>query len=1063
MPNTNTLPVWPGWETIRLIGRGSFGSVYEIERDLFGHREKAAMKVISIPQNDSDIDDLYDSGFDEKSVTEAFRGHMQNIVAEYSLMREMNGAANVVNCDDVQIVQHDSGIGWDILIRMELLTPLTKALDRNPTDEQVIRIAKDMCRALILCRKHGIIHRDIKPQNIFVSNNGDYKLGDFGIAKTIEKTSGGTKIGTYKYMAPEVYNNRPYNHTADIYSLGLVLYWLLNEKRSPFVPLPPEPASAASEEEGRRRRFAGEELPEPAHGSEELKRIVLKACAYDPKDRYQSAEEMLRALENPGRSAEAAKNAENVFPPAAPKALKPEPVRQQPEQKTALQEQGYPNGARKKPNRFLPGLITLLAVLLMAVIVILINREGSDGAASASDGSQLASDRASAAETGAGTPEPSEIPASTDLNEEADTASPESAGRWVTLGGVSYIDGKLSYRYTYTYTEGLLSQIDEYSYALYGDGGVTHTQRTRDYDSDGNLIRETINDGDSGKLQKYTEYEREPDENKGHERTYDTDGTLTYSRDYYLKPGGTDTYEEAYKYDNGVRRLSSTTEYDKDGNVIKQDSYDDSGELSYSRKYQYDKDGTRIGENWINYMYGSVYDRGTSVYEIDTGGLRLREVSASDWSVDREITEYSYDEHGNCLLTIEYTNSVETYRFEREYGYLEGGQISARSNGISDHPVESNDSMTYKLSADGVLTISGTGKMNTDYSSVPWKNDRDKIISVVIEDGITSIGDYAFSSCANLRSVSIPKSVTSIGSGAFSSCSSLTDILITERVSLIDDNPFYNSGIKSIRVADGNRSFCSMDGVLFNAEKTKLIAYPGAKESTSYVIPRGVIEIGYNAFYYCSNLTDISIPDSVKFIGSYAFEDCSGLVRVTLPNSVKKISDGAFSWCKSLKQIQIPSGVECIGDGIFNHSDVDEFTVSSDNPFFRSFGGVVFTKDMTVLVSYPVGKQDTSYIVPQGTKKIGSSAFTNCDNLTSIVLPSGLTRIGSSAFSFCDNLKQITLPVSVEAISSFAFSYCKALTDVYYKGNATQWGKIDINTSYDGNELLLAAKIHYNA
>ena len=288
--------LWPGWETVKIIGRGSFGAVYEIERDVFGHKEKAALKVITIPQSDSDIEEMYDSGYDEASVTATFKSHLESIVNEYTLMREMNGAANVVNCDDFRIVPHDGNIGWDIFIKMELLTPLTKALPKQPSDAQVIQIAKDMCGALILCKKYGIIHRDIKPQNIFVSKNGDYKLGDFGIAKTIEKTSGGTKIGTYKYMAPEVYNNQPYNLTADIYSLGLVLHWMLNERRSPFMPLPPAPAIATQEDEARAKRFKGTPIPAPAHGSKELKKIILKACAYNSKDRFQSAEEMLKAL-----------------------------------------------------------------------------------------------------------------------------------------------------------------------------------------------------------------------------------------------------------------------------------------------------------------------------------------------------------------------------------------------------------------------------------------------------------------------------------------------------------------------------------------------------------------------------------------------------------------------------------------------------------------------------------------------------------------------------------------------------------------------------------------------
>ena len=290
--------VWPGWTTTRLIGRGSFGAVYEIERDVVGiKKEKAALKLITIPQSESDVKELYDSGYDEKSVTDTFRSHMQRIVSEYTLMRELSGQTNIVSCDDFHCVPHDDNIGWDIYIKMELLTPMPQALDPRLPEAQTMRIAKDMCRALVLCRKHDIIHRDIKPQNIFVSANGDYKLGDFGIAKTIEGTSGGTKVGTYSYMAPEVYNNQPYGAQADIYSLGMVLYWLMNERRMPFYPMPPATPTAAELEQARIRRFSGQPLPPPKNGSAGLKSVVLKACAYDPKARYQSAEDMLRDLE----------------------------------------------------------------------------------------------------------------------------------------------------------------------------------------------------------------------------------------------------------------------------------------------------------------------------------------------------------------------------------------------------------------------------------------------------------------------------------------------------------------------------------------------------------------------------------------------------------------------------------------------------------------------------------------------------------------------------------------------------------------------------------------------
>lgn len=239
-------------------------------------------------------------GYDDESITSTFRSHLKSIVGEYSTMQKMNGSSNIVNCDDVHYESHADGFGWDVYIKMELLTPLVDSLPKSISEETVVKVGTDICAALELCQRHGVIHRDIKPQNIFISPHGDYKLGDFGIAKTVEKTMGGTITGTYKYMAPEVYNNQPYGAAADQYSLGMVLYWMLNERRVPFVPL--GPAVAGAEDAAKNRRFSGESIPAPKNGSEELKQIVLKACAFDPKDRFASAAEMLQALRDLGKS-----------------------------------------------------------------------------------------------------------------------------------------------------------------------------------------------------------------------------------------------------------------------------------------------------------------------------------------------------------------------------------------------------------------------------------------------------------------------------------------------------------------------------------------------------------------------------------------------------------------------------------------------------------------------------------------------------------------------------------------------------------------------------------------
>lgn len=289
---------WPGWEVVRRIGSGSFGTVYEIQRDLFGDIEKSALKVITIPHNEDEVDYLRCSGLDDASITQTFHRQIGDIAKEYKLMAQLRDNPNIVRCDDFRDIQHDDGLGWDIYIKMELLTPLLKCLNQVSNEDQIIRMAMDICNALIDCQKKNIIHRDIKPHNVFVSESGRFKLGDFGIARTIERTTHATAgIGTYSYMAPEIAKDEPYGQSVDIYSLGLMMYWLLNERRGPFMPLPPIVPRYGDEEQARKRRFAGEPILPPKNGSEGLKSIVLRACSFKPEERYKSASEMYGALQ----------------------------------------------------------------------------------------------------------------------------------------------------------------------------------------------------------------------------------------------------------------------------------------------------------------------------------------------------------------------------------------------------------------------------------------------------------------------------------------------------------------------------------------------------------------------------------------------------------------------------------------------------------------------------------------------------------------------------------------------------------------------------------------------
>ena len=289
---------WPDWKIVKYLGGGAYGKVYEIERNVSGVQEKAALKIVSRPKDDNEIDDYYANGYDQESIIASYENEIRDYVQEYRLMKELQGQSNIVSCDDFTVVPHENGIGGDIFIRMELLTSLQQILkDRMLSVEEIIKLGKDISRALILCESKNIIHRDIKPVNIMVSQFGDFKLGDFGVSKIMDHETHATVMGTPEYEAPEIMHMEKYGQAVDIYSLGITLYWLLNNRRMPFIGAD-EQITPARRSEAMEKRYAGKEkLPKPKNGSKRLKEIVLKACEYDPANRYASAQEMYDELD----------------------------------------------------------------------------------------------------------------------------------------------------------------------------------------------------------------------------------------------------------------------------------------------------------------------------------------------------------------------------------------------------------------------------------------------------------------------------------------------------------------------------------------------------------------------------------------------------------------------------------------------------------------------------------------------------------------------------------------------------------------------------------------------
>ena len=320
------------------------------------------------------------------------------------------------------------------------------------------------------------------------------------------------------------------------------------------------------------------------------------------------------------------------------------------------------------------------------------------------------------------------------------------------------------------------------------------------------------------------------------------------------------------------------------------------------------------------------------------------------------------------------------------------------------HSGTCGDNVTWTLDASGTLTISGIGEMADYYIfSVPWYDTRSQVKTVIIKNGVTSIGNCAFADCSSLTSVTIPNSVTGIGNWAFFQCSSLTSATIPDSVTSIGED-----------------------------------AFNGCKSLTSVTIPNSVTSIANGAFSSCSSLTSVTIPDGVTSIGESAFYGCSSLTNVTIPKSVTSIGDWAFSNCTSLTNVTIPKSVTRIGFGAFSGSNAT-ITVASGNSEYCSVAGALYNKQKTTLF-YPGMIKDGSFRIPNSVTTIANGAFSNCSSLTSVTIPKSVTSIGWYAFEKCSSLTRITIPNSVTSIGDRAFFYCTSLTSVTIPNSVTSLG-----------------------
>ena len=300
------------------------------------------------------------------------------------------------------------------------------------------------------------------------------------------------------------------------------------------------------------------------------------------------------------------------------------------------------------------------------------------------------------------------------------------------------------------------------------------------------------------------------------------------------------------------------------------------------------------------------------------------------------------------------------------------------------------DGTKWQIDSTDTLTVSGTGAV----TETPWLAYQDSIRQLVVEEGVTSLPDEAFRGCGQMVSASLPDSLQSIGTAAFWMCSSLEAVTIPAGVTTLGYEVFYKCDLlPGFSVAEDNTAYTADNGILYSKDKSMLIAYPKLKTDTAF-----------------------TVPDGVKSIQPAAFSENPYLESVALSDSVEEILTSAFYNCLSLT----------------------ELTVSEGNASFVSDDGVLYSKDRTAVVAYPMAKEGTSYTIPDGVTKIGASAFAGAD-LSAVTIPSGVTAIDMDAFYNCTDLTAVTLPDSVTSIGDPAFTHT-GLTEVDVPAGVEQVG-----------------------
>ena len=952
-------PFFGEWRIKRFIGAGSYGRVFEIERrDEFDTVYTGALKAVTIPSSQGELDEILADGMDMNGASTYFRDYVKELNREIALMSKLKGHSNIVSYEDHKMFPHEDGVGWDILIRMELLTPITSYLKQNHTftRREVIQLGMDLCKALEICQRYNIIHRDIKPANIFISETEDFKLGDFGVARIASASTGAsTRAGTVNYMAPEVFKGEKYTSNVDIYSLGLVMYQLLNNNRMPLYPPYPQPITPSSRERAQAQRLSGAALPPPANAEGRLAEIVLKACAPDPAQRYDSPTVMRQALEailyTEGEAKMIYPEGDTVPVPSTSGAAAPE--ENDPNGETERPVWGKAHADSEKPAKAEKDLPECLknarddAPLEQQFSL----RELSGLSKEEADALDLTlkpmPQPAPAAEPAA--PAVPQEPAA-DQTVRVETAQPAAPADDST---VRLMPGAVPVQ---TPAEDHTERVAV---------PVQPVQNVQESDKTTFLF-----EAQAEKRRQEQQAKREAEEAARRKAAEEKEAELARIRAEKRAAEQAAAEEAARKAE--AEQAAAVQAAQQQAEPAVSQKKDSRLPLAiggvavaavvavggFALAGRGGASGTAAASSVsVSSAAEAIYTAGT--YTATAEGC-LSDVTVTVTVSDKAITDVRVDASGETAelggkaaeeLPSEIIRSQSTDVDGYTGATLTSDAIkkaaadciaqasgkkaassqaasaaasstvasSTTASSLSQNAADLIDSgscgknATWELYKDGTLYIKGTGAMqdyNWNYNETtkivttgaPWHDSHSASVKkLVVEDGITSIGNEAFSDCESLVSAELAEGITSIGDGTFTACRDLEKINIPNSVTSIGYDAFYSCwALTSLELPSG-----------LSKLESSAVSFTAIKELT---VPHGVKVVDSYLAAYNDNLTTVTLEEGVEEIWHRAFWGCEKLNNITIPRSVKKIEGEAFLECTSLKSVTISKNCNVASD-----------------------------------------------------------------------------------------------------------------------------------------------------